>query len=108
MMARSSPPNASWTCLRDRKSTRLNSSHGYISYAVFCLKKKKTKHVIDVDAWQLGLQSVVDHYAFHLAHLQFALCVAALVVDGVQLNIRAHWLPTRPVHLALSRLALSA
>src|SRR2546429_9099108 len=28
--------------LRDRKSTRLNSSHGYISYAVFCLKKKKT------------------------------------------------------------------
>src|SRR2546429_2429796 len=28
---------------RDRKSTRLNSGHGYISYAVFCLKKKK-KH----------------------------------------------------------------
>src|SRR3989449_8191758 len=31
-------------CLRtetDRKSTRLNSSHGYISYAVFCLKKKR-------------------------------------------------------------------
>src|SRR2546429_869723 len=27
--------------IRDRKSTRLNSSHGYISYAVFCLKKKK-------------------------------------------------------------------
>src|SRR2546422_8471327 len=40
---------------RDRKSTRLNSSHGYISYAVFCLKKKKKprrktqcrKHYID-------------------------------------------------------------
>src|SRR5256884_4017597 len=34
---------------QDRKSTRLNSSHGYISYAVFCLKKKKkkqTKHYI--------------------------------------------------------------
>src|SRR2546422_5395176 len=29
----------------DRKSTRLNSSHGYISYAVFCLKKKK-KHAL--------------------------------------------------------------
>src|SRR5687768_17973080 len=30
----------------DRKSTRLNSSHGYISYAVFCLKKKKkNKHL---------------------------------------------------------------
>src|SRR2546422_4538820 len=28
--------------IQDRKSTRLNSSHGYISYAVFCLKKKKT------------------------------------------------------------------
>src|SRR3989449_7044788 len=29
----------------DRKSTRLNSSHGYISYAVFCLKKKKQTRV---------------------------------------------------------------
>src|SRR2546429_3125046 len=29
---------------QDRKSTRLNSSHGYISYAVFCLKKKKKEH----------------------------------------------------------------
>src|SRR3989440_711577 len=31
---------------RDRKSTRLNSSHDQISYAVFCLKKKKTIHAI--------------------------------------------------------------
>src|SRR2546430_13044112 len=30
-------------CLKDRKSTRLNSSHSQISYAVFCLKKKKKK-----------------------------------------------------------------
>src|SRR2546429_5203945 len=30
----------------DRKSTRLNSSHGYISYAVFCLKKKKKRHYL--------------------------------------------------------------
>src|SRR2546422_4410714 len=30
---------------KDRKSTRLNSSHGYISYAVFCLKKKKKKNI---------------------------------------------------------------
>src|SRR2546422_8289941 len=44
---------SSATCLRhkssagasDRKSTRLNSSHGYISYAVFCLKKKKKKNI---------------------------------------------------------------
>src|SRR5687768_17963453 len=35
---------------RDRKSTRLNSSHGYISYAVFCLKKKKkiTNHYYEL------------------------------------------------------------
>src|SRR5690348_17588100 len=30
---------------RDRKSTRLNSSHPSISYAVFCLKKKNSKHI---------------------------------------------------------------
>src|SRR2546422_6344498 len=35
---------AAGSCGRDRKSTRLNSSHGYISYAVFCLKKKKKTH----------------------------------------------------------------
>src|SRR2546429_1139366 len=34
----------------DRKSTRLNSSHGYISYAVFCLKKKKTRRTSSVFA----------------------------------------------------------
>src|SRR2546429_5112861 len=34
----------------DRKSTRLNSSHGYISYAVFCLKKKIENyiHILDI------------------------------------------------------------
>src|SRR2546429_7240056 len=34
---------------QDRKSTRLNSSHGYISYAVFCLKKKKKKNTTHYD-----------------------------------------------------------
>src|SRR2546429_5933694 len=33
----------------DRKSTRLNSSHGYISYAVFCLKKKTQTNIVDAD-----------------------------------------------------------
>src|SRR5689334_23971540 len=33
-----------WQQTQDRKSTRLNSSHSSISYAVFCLKKKKKKH----------------------------------------------------------------
>src|SRR2546422_5245515 len=39
--AASPPASAGAAPRRDRKSTRLNSSHGYISYAVFCLKKKK-------------------------------------------------------------------
>src|SRR2546429_5647133 len=34
----------------DRKSTRLNSSHGYISYAVFCLKKKKIEPIVEATA----------------------------------------------------------
>src|SRR5687768_17697952 len=39
-------------CEPDRKSTRLNSSHGYISYAVFCLKKKQyTGRMEQADGW---------------------------------------------------------
>src|SRR5256886_3891680 len=37
--------NAGLSARADRKSTRLNSSHSQISYAVFCLKKKKEAHV---------------------------------------------------------------
>src|SRR2546429_5964788 len=41
------PDPARWRAFsRDRKSTRLNSSHGYISYAVFCLKKKNKAHIL--------------------------------------------------------------
>src|SRR3954462_12442957 len=36
-------PSSAWKERADRKSTRLNSSHTIIPYAVFCLKKKKTK-----------------------------------------------------------------
>src|SRR2546422_6257880 len=44
--------------LVDRKSTRLNSSHGYISYAVFCLKKKKkTDRQIDWEGTHTGLRA---------------------------------------------------
>src|SRR3989449_1642985 len=39
----------------DRKSTRLNSSHGYISYAVFCLKKKKKSRVLIINIYVTGL-----------------------------------------------------
>src|SRR2546429_6752414 len=47
--------------LEDRKSTRLNSSHGYISYAVFCLKKKK-----NIDR-QYDLQHVKRRDVVHAA-----------------------------------------
>src|SRR2546429_6545664 len=40
----------------DRKSTRLNSSHGYISYAVFCLKKKKK-----IDDYNLQQHTLFSH-----------------------------------------------
>src|SRR2546422_5356889 len=43
----------------DRKSTRLNSSHGYISYAVFCLKKKKQKNEMQSTP---RLSTVMDQY----------------------------------------------
>src|SRR2546429_4517969 len=45
-------PGATVPDRQDRKSTRLNSSHGYISYAVFCLKKKKK--TVDIGMWVNG------------------------------------------------------
>src|SRR2546422_4910544 len=45
----------------DRKSTRLNSSHGYISYAVFCLKKKKRA----ARPWINSRPSVTTHAEQH-------------------------------------------
>src|SRR2546429_5082625 len=47
----------------DRKSTRLNSSHGYISYAVFCLKKKKQHARAPVNA---GLEHGRGVLVYHL------------------------------------------
>src|SRR5205809_5113915 len=41
---------------RDRKSTRLNSSHGYISYAVFCLKKKKKDTILTKNSFKNCIQ----------------------------------------------------
>src|SRR2546422_8587741 len=47
----------------DRKSTRLNSSHGYISYAVFCLKKKKKKKKQKEHyAYKTRLNTRLSHY----------------------------------------------
>src|SRR2546422_7942130 len=45
------PANAVLPTHGDRKSTRLNSSHGYISYAVFCLKKKRARATRRRTAW---------------------------------------------------------
>src|SRR2546422_2837812 len=49
--------------LADRKSTRLNSSHGYISYAVFCLKKKKDNQPINSRALPLPTKSLSESLA---------------------------------------------
>src|SRR2546422_5201017 len=53
------------TARADRKSTRLNSSHGYISYAVFCLKKKKKKEIKKSDL--KNNDKHVSHYKRHTA-----------------------------------------
>src|SRR2546429_7259261 len=46
----------------DRKSTRLNSSHGYISYAVFCLKKKKDNHLnLSISFHLFKISNAHDH-----------------------------------------------
>src|SRR5256886_10231908 len=42
----------------DRKSTRLNSSHSQISYAVFCLKKKKQLHITSSLHWHVAMRPV--------------------------------------------------
>src|SRR2546430_3070338 len=52
--------------LRDRKSTRLNSSHSQISYAVFCLKKKNKTACYDVEKnrrWVTAKFTTRNHYA---------------------------------------------
>src|SRR3954447_22457627 len=48
---------------RDRKSTRLNSSHGSISYAVFCLKKKNIDQRDRFDLQRIGIREGPDHRA---------------------------------------------
>src|SRR5438132_9705870 len=58
--------------LKDRKSTRLNSSHTVISYAVFCLKKKKTRENTDKHD---ETERLTDHLDLHSVKQQlYALC----------------------------------
>src|SRR2546429_779326 len=47
--------------IKDRKSTRLNSSHGYISYAVFCLKKKKNKLISSLVLYTTTKLKLLEH-----------------------------------------------
>src|SRR5256886_6605284 len=54
--------NASYAREKDRKSTRLNSSHSQISYAVFCLKKKKLPDIYSIP-WYCILGRVQPSYA---------------------------------------------
>src|SRR2546430_13551610 len=57
-------------CDRDRKSTRLNSSHSQISYAVFCLKKKKQNaHTVKYHHDNLQRIYAAFHYSLLALHL---------------------------------------
>src|SRR5205809_3147222 len=64
------------TMAKDRKSTRLNSSHGYISYAVFCLKKKKKqkynsiKHLIQHKTQNIQSSSTQIYLTYKKTNLQ--------------------------------------
>src|SRR3989442_4235594 len=57
---------ANGSVLGDRKSTRLNSSHVRISYAVFCLKKKKCEHeIVSANFVQFFAASIIKSFVFH-------------------------------------------
>src|SRR2546430_6888137 len=51
----------------DRKSTRLNSSHSQISYAVFCLKKKKKHKTLYIDGAPLGRPSHRSNFSIFIS-----------------------------------------
>src|SRR5687768_18299264 len=67
--AAADPPRS--TRAPDRKSTRLNSSHGYISYAVFCLKKKKVIQTVENNGTIIFISRVagaIELYCMNAAH----------------------------------------
>src|SRR5204862_1047250 len=65
----------------DRKSTRLNSSHVEISYAVFCLKKKKTENTMDTAIALVVLRRVGQRVAFLTSVFNTTAASAASVSD---------------------------
>src|SRR6266511_3160258 len=69
----------------DRKSTRLNSSHVKISYAVFCLKKKKNHYRTSCNAKEQKVASYIDIFADGVAAVlcdAFVLLYATTCVQG--------------------------
>src|SRR2546429_1958734 len=71
---------------RDRKSTRLNSSHGYISYAVFCLKKKSKPLKVDLSS---GLVELLYGWKDKSIAAEL-LVVVSWAVQGMHLHIHQH------------------
>src|SRR5256886_4122605 len=69
---RSATASASRCRRRDRKSTRLNSSHSQISYAVFCLKKKKKCH-----------RSLLPHQKIDIQRVRLVRIYGHLHTDGL-------------------------
>src|SRR5256886_9733400 len=69
--------------IRDRKSTRLNSSHSQISYAVFCLKKKKINEDVTANG-RLHLYAV--HFMLPLPTVRVELNFVSRVRTRVKLN----------------------
>src|SRR2546422_749214 len=96
----------------DRKSTRLNSSHGYISYAVFCLKKKKSKSSTPSLSFFFFFNDTATTEIYTLS-LHDALPISSLVhyyfpARGEMPPVTIHWYdgslrPPRPLELEPGR-----
>src|SRR3989449_5276995 len=65
----------------DRKSTRLNSSHGYISYAVFCLKKKKKKKQTRDVTGNSVYPCLIKRQSFHIWRQAYGLSSSYIVCN---------------------------
>src|SRR5207245_9134100 len=71
---------------RDRKSTRLNSSHGSISYAVFCLKKKNLKSTVAAGACRMAASSLQEALADATRRSHFGQTMGAYPATEEKLN----------------------
>src|SRR3989475_3096345 len=80
-----------WPRNPDRKSTRLNSSHSQISYAVFCLKKKKSKRVQNRCSKSADAPRVQNSIRLNSSHSYSSLAVFYLhktsTIDKIDMSI---------------------